>query len=309
MSNNPEISARLSGRYRLVLRNEKEGIKEDLEFDNLITSYGLWSILQGYFSGYRIDIGTGTTTPTFSDVKLANYIAQSSSSGGVTPPSAINRTVLPYWAETSYLRTFNPGIGTGIITEVGLGNQFHFDRVLSRSLIKDANGNPTSITKLADDFLDVVYTLRSDVPSEDIAFNVGINGTEVSGFMRPLRFFSSAYHAWQPFIYFPSFGYSTYASTGLLPAIHSDSQSSLTGSGAITSAATESTSVNDAANYKKRYTATWNPDKGNVTIKSIYMADHWGDGRATYGIQFNTPIVKTATQRFRFSFDMIVNRG
>ena len=304
MSNNPEISARLSGRYRLVLRNEKEGIKEDLEFDNLITSYGLWSILQGYFKGYRIDIGTGTTTPTFSDVKLANYIAQSSSSGGVIPPSAINRTVLPYWAETSYLKTFNPGIGTGIITEVGLGNQYHSDRLLSRSLIKDANGNPTSITKLADDFLDVFYTVRSYIPNADIPFTAMINGSAKTGFIRPLKLNDTTYRKWSALVSIPSgssylTGYA-YTSPENLPAMHSDADVSSVGR----STPSSSTHVDDTVNFKRRYTLTWNPDKGNINVKSILLSTYWSTDICPYGIQFDEPIIKTNTQRLSISFDL-----
>ena len=302
------VKRKIEGRFHLTLRKATGEVKQELEFDNHITNAGLRAIVTSSLGTGYAYVGNGTSVPSDSDTKLSGSSWWWTAEGSGTSSTVSNRTVLPYWTETKTKRTFNPGIATGVLTEIGMGpNQAGTTHI--RTLIKDANGNPTSITKLADDFLDVVYTLRSYVPSEDIAFNVGINGTEVSGFMRPLRFFSSAYHAWQPFIVFPSFSYSTYASTGLLPAIHSDSQSSLMGSGAITSAATESTSVNDAANYKKRYTATWNPDKGNVTIKSIYMSDTWENGRATYGIQFNAPIVKTATQRFRFSFDMIVNRG
>lgn len=301
MSNNLGVNADLHGRYRLVLRNEKEGVKQDLEFSNLITSYGLREVLNDRFNVYRIEVGSGTAEPTFDDTKLASFIAFSHSTSGVTPPSVLNRTTFPYWTETSFLRTFNPGVATGIITEVGAGNSLNSDRVLSRSLIKDANGDPTSITKLADDFLDIFYTIRSYIPNEDIPFTATINGINKTGFIRPLKLNDTTNRKWSVLINLPSSYIShAYSSPDSLPAIHSATDVSVTGR----STPSTVTHVNDTANFKRRYTFTWNPDKGNINVKSILLSTQWSTDICPYGIQFDEPIIKTNTQRLSISFDL-----
>ena len=68
----------------------------------------------------------------------------------------------PYyrWAKVTW--RFGQGVAAGNISEVGLG--WGNSNLWNRALIKDANGNPTTITVLSDEYLDVVSEIR-DYPT------------------------------------------------------------------------------------------------------------------------------------------------
>ena len=304
MHNAPKVNMGISGHFHLVLRKASGEVKQELEFDNLITDNGLRAIVTDSLGTSNAHVGTGTATPTFSDVKLANPLAQTDAGSGAGPVSYRSRTEPPFWTQMSIKRTFAPGVGTGILTEIGMAPSANLNLVHTRTLIKDANGNPTSITKLADDFLDITYTVRTAIPNEDTPFSFELNGQTVTGFIRPLGLLDTVQLKWQPATRLLALYASTggiYPYRGALPVIH--------GSGTPTdrlSGPSEITTVNDTVNLRRRYTCTWNPDKGNMNIKSLMVV---GDQRCRYGIQFDEPIVKTATQRFRFMFDIGVVRG
>jgi hypothetical protein len=66
---------------------------------------------------------------------------------------------------------FRSGVAAGNISEVGLG--WDNSNLWNRALIKDANGDPTTITVLSDEYLDVVSEVR-DYPAQSItgSFNL-----------------------------------------------------------------------------------------------------------------------------------------
>ncbi len=55
----------------------------------------------------------------------------------------------------------------------------------SRALILDGSGNPTTITVLADEVLDVTYELRYYISEADVNFNVLISGVTYACVCRP----------------------------------------------------------------------------------------------------------------------------
>ena len=306
MSNALNVDVGLKGRYTLILRDKNGNIKEELSFDNLITNYGLEQIVSGSFSIHNILIGTGTTEPSVTDLAMSSLLASSFTSG-LNFSAVLNKTTEPYWVEQKTAKTFNPGVGTGVITEVGVANSIHANKVLSRSLIKDNDGNPTSITKLADDFLDVIYVVRSYIPNEDTPFTAVINGVEKTGIIRPLGLNHASQRKWSPVTSLPnssSITQSSYSTPSSLPEIHSGAEPS--GTRAYLSGCSDTANLSE---YKRRYTLSWNPDKGNITIKSIYLTTYWSTEIMLYGIEFDEPIEKTASQRFKLSFDIAVSRG
>ena len=131
---------------------------------NLITTAGLnkWVGSQEACRNY-IFIGTGTTPPTFSDTQMGVYKTYKAVG---SPLSETNSGAPDYITTlTSYTR-FAVGTATGNITEVGIGWITDFasvpdnHRVFSRALIQDVDGDPVTITVLADESLDVYYRLR-----------------------------------------------------------------------------------------------------------------------------------------------------
>ena len=307
MYNTPKVNIGISGHFHLVLRKASGEVKQELEFDNLITDNGLRAIITGNLGTSNAHVGTGTATPTFSDVKLANPLAQTAAGSGAGPVSYRSRTEPPFWTQMSIKRTFAPGVGTGILTEIGMAPSADLNLVHTRTLIKDANGNPTSITKLADDFLDVTYTIRTAIPNEDTPFSFELNGQTVTGFIRPLGLLDTAVVKWQPatrLLLLSAIPGGLLPFTGVLPAIH--------GAGSPTGGLpypNDITTMNDTVNLKRIYTCTWNPDNGNMSIKSLITLESWTGEPCRWGIQFDEPIVKTAAQRLRFMFDLGIVRG
>ena len=134
-------------------------------FDNVITDNGLnWICNDVLFAdrfNNRCVVGSGNTTPTTSDVNLVSYLGYgdqySFTQGNYGSPNYVHYGRWVY--------RFNAGNGTGNISEVGLANSSN--QVSSRALILDGLGNPTTITKLSDEILDVTYELQ---------FNYNVSG-------------------------------------------------------------------------------------------------------------------------------------
>lgn len=156
-------------------------------FPNIITDAGLNGMGTLYLNGQLLDqfkVGSGTATPLATDTQLQTFIAstrtvQTSSSGMVPGP--------PRYAWVSYTKRFAAGAAAGNLTEVGVGQQATNTGVLfSRALIVDGAGNPTVVTILSDEVLDVSYELRRYIPSiADVPYSgLIIAGVSYSGVRR-----------------------------------------------------------------------------------------------------------------------------
>lgn len=131
---------------------------------NLIVDSGL-ELLGGNLPwGIGVVVGTGNTPPTVSDTSLGSYLA-----GTTTVQSALNKASArggapDYWVEGNITYRFAAGAAAGNLTEVGVVSSFTQSplsyTLFSRALIVDESGNPVTITVNADEYLDVVYTLR-----------------------------------------------------------------------------------------------------------------------------------------------------
>ncbi|MGL4260683.1 MAG: hypothetical protein ACRCTX_03625 [Afipia sp.] len=173
-----DVKASLSGRFKCV--THKDGVvSSETEFDNLILDSGL----ERWGTGEIIDrcsIGSGSTPPAVTDINLTSLIATSTTSRTVTPSITANAT--SRWTEVTTCFRFGEGVGTGTISEVGVGWN---GGLWSKTLIKDGSGNPTTITKLADETLDVYYTLRIQYPLADITGSAVLKGVNYDYVLRP----------------------------------------------------------------------------------------------------------------------------
>lgn len=148
-------------------------------FPNLITDSGLnrMGAASDYLS-YCI-VGSGSAAPASTDTALQARVASSS-----TKNSDINGAVAsPRYGWRRIVYRFATGLAAGNLSEVGVG--YSDTAVFSRALILDGNGNPTTITVLADEVLDVTYELRFYVSEADVSFNVVISGTNYACVCRP----------------------------------------------------------------------------------------------------------------------------
>lgn len=182
--------ARFAGRYKIEAVDAETGEKRLLAdwFDNLITNDGLNSLGTNRMRAH-CQVGSGSNAPSNTDTALQTLVAttstQSSSSQG-TAGSA------PYYQYTIRTYRFAQGAATGNLTEVGLAyteinSTSTLDKLFSRSLIKDAGGNPTSITVLASEYLDVTYECRLYLMAADVTGNISISGTTYAYTMRAAR--------------------------------------------------------------------------------------------------------------------------
>lgn len=151
----------MSGRYRVQVRDAEthEVVKDSGWFSNLILDSGLEAL--GTAPGHVLRycrVGTGNTAPAVTQTALVNQLAS-------TATQAVSDTVgaatsAPYYWWTRIVFRFAAGAATGNVAEIGIGWAATGDTLFSRSLVKDANGDPTTITVLATEYLDVTYEVR-----------------------------------------------------------------------------------------------------------------------------------------------------
>lgn len=156
-------------------------------FENLILDSGLNRLgTGGPITGACV--GTGTTAPENSQTTLANLLrVTTTEQSWVELPGS---TSAPYYAEWQIVYRFAAGTATGNLSEVGLGWNVNpwantIDGLWCRALIKDSEGNPTTITVLADEVLDIVYTLQLHPPTSDITGTFNLSGVAYQYTLRP----------------------------------------------------------------------------------------------------------------------------
>jgi hypothetical protein len=147
-------------------------VQETPWFDNLILDAGL----NRWGTGNIIDrtcIGTGTVAPATTQTSLQSFSASSTNTTGITS-SVANSGASLYYNELVRGNRFNAGTLNGTYTEVGVG--WGDTTLFSRALIVDGSGNPTSITVLSDEVLDVYYRFRKYPPLTDVTGSRVISG-------------------------------------------------------------------------------------------------------------------------------------
>ncbi|BDU17515.1 hypothetical protein [Lysobacter auxotrophicus] len=156
------------------------------QFPNLITTGGLDRIGNNNGAAAYCQVGTGTAAPSFGDNSLANRIAGSNTeiSGGTTQQIVAGP---PRYSSNVSGRRFAAGVATGTLAEVGFGWATN-GSLWNRALIRDGAGNPTTITVLSDEILDVYLETRIYIPTGDSApFVLNLAGVDYTFVRRPMR--------------------------------------------------------------------------------------------------------------------------
>lgn len=164
---------KVAGYYKIEVKRPDGSTRLFFEFPNLVTNNGLDRICTGGIYFPNCYVGTGSTPPVETNTQLENLVAyktgHSSMSGPASAPSLPN----PYrWFRKTFV--FPQGAYVGNVSEVGVG--WGATTLFSRSLIKDENGNPITITLTSIDVLTITYEFRfylNDVVSE---YTLDING-------------------------------------------------------------------------------------------------------------------------------------
>ncbi len=164
------LEQKVCGFYKLEAVKKSKSGKETKRlladwFPNLITtaglnymgtnrSYAFNTSTRGGWLTYCI-VGSGNTTPAFTDSVLANKLAATSS---MTAMTLTVESTSPYYRKMVLKYRFAEGVAAGNLAEVGIG--WSSTACFSRALILDGGGNPTTITILSDEYLDVTYEYR-----------------------------------------------------------------------------------------------------------------------------------------------------
>lgn len=165
-----ELKIEVEGRFKL------EAYKKDAKgfeiagtrrvvadwFKNLILDSGLdYMASSGLWMRY-CQVGSGSTPPAIGQTALVSRVASAIQNNGTTTTAS----VVPWYVAHTRVYSFPAGAATGNLSEVGIGWADSGTSLFSRSLIKDANGNPVSIAVQVDESLDVTYECRYYAPAE-----------------------------------------------------------------------------------------------------------------------------------------------
>lgn len=168
MSKKPiiEFNTRVAGHFILETFGPDGSLRKRVEFDNLITDTGLAEIFSSPGDGFGVSyllgncvVGTGNTAPAKTDQSLAAWLA-TRSNGQYAPTPVYVAGPPAYWKIVGVYQ-FATGVAAGNLAEVGI---FPYsktkDTLLSRALIVDGGGNPTTLVVASDEILNVTYELR-----------------------------------------------------------------------------------------------------------------------------------------------------
>jgi hypothetical protein len=194
----------LSGHYHLQVLTSEGELSREYDFDNLITNTGLdfiasppTFIIYGgsgrNLMGYCY-LGTGTTTPAYTDTKLSVFGTAQSIYGQTSFTGTYIAGSPTIWQYVTTL-TFSAGVATGTWSEIGIGpvsgvtsptTEPSGAYLFSHALIVDGGGLPTTISVLSSEQLVVTYTLQLYITNTDVTYTPFlINTTSTSGTLRP----------------------------------------------------------------------------------------------------------------------------
>lgn len=291
----------IAGFFKIEAVNEETGDRRVLAdwFPNLILNQGLNRL--GQSTPYAADycqVGTGSTAPTVTDTQLQTLVAstgnvQSLSESYVAGPPPYQRAVRTY--------RFATGAAAGNLSEVGVGWGTSGATLFSRALIKDGSGNPTTITVLSTEALDISYELRNYPPTTDVTGSVTISGTSYSYTIRAANITSNT--SWGArWAVDRGFGVS---GTNSAAAAYNGSIGSTTStpSGISSSASGYTPAAYSNNSYKKGGTITFGLNNGNLAggIKSLLTG---GEYSSLFQIEFTPTIDKTASKVLTLDFEV-----
>ncbi len=162
---------KVAGWYRVQVFSKEGKLRKELEFENLVTNIGLNRIATGSaFNGCAI--GSGTVVPSTTDTQLQSLGAYTTNITSATNGMQISFSPFYGWSRKKF--RFVAGTLNGNYSEIGVG--WANNQMFSRSLIRDGNDNPTTITVLSDEYLDVTYEVRLYIPTTDVVTVAGLTG-------------------------------------------------------------------------------------------------------------------------------------
>lgn len=182
----------LAGKYRMEVLRPDGSVRFDSGWqDNLITNAGLdayATINPNNLSFSCLQVGAGNTAPQFTDTALSSFLAgirlfnqylgdDNSGYNNVSPRY--------YWDENTV--TFAVGAVVGNVAELGLASATTGGTLFSRALVKDANGDPITVSVQSDEQLRVTYQIRYYLNESTATFDLDLvewSGTVTTKFSK-----------------------------------------------------------------------------------------------------------------------------
>ena len=178
MNNEYNYNVQLGGRFKLQAVQKDTGETRDLTnwFDNLVLDSGLARMATGaWISG--ISVGSGSSEPLEGQTGLDSFIARTTTVRDWSDGRNVSEAPYYYWSRATY--RFAPGQAAGNLSEIGAG--WGDNDLWNRTLIKDLNGENTTITVFPSEYLDVSFELRIYPNTTDITKTVTYQETTTNG--------------------------------------------------------------------------------------------------------------------------------
>lgn len=297
------LETKVSGHYALRRVSAETGeVRQELEFDNLILDQGLTFFAGAVGSEDTMlrycHVGSGSLEPGFSQLSLATRVA--------TTDSTYSGTVVGLSEDTEYVYyrkyyQFAVGTAAGNLQEIGVGLATN-NGLLSRALILDSFGVPTSITVLADEILQVRYEIRNYRPLSDVEgeFTLSGNAGDTYGYIARPQTFNPGLSAKERWYIGQHGGYAG-SNTAFANAYLGDISANIfTGT---PSGETRTPTINEALSYvpgsfSRSHRVYFNTTAGVGSLRSCTKCI----GNTRWQFQFSKPIVKTNQQTLQLNF-------
>lgn len=282
---------KVKGEVNLVVKSSNGEKRETGFFKNLILDSFFPKLQSGGFSApIRISVGTGSTPPAVTDTQLENRVSPPTIAAASFDNASTAEDVNNIYYTNEFRQRFTIGSVVGNIAEVAASfNENPSAGIGTRTLVKDLQGNPTTITVLATEELTVYYKFTVVVPKSDSVSVVDVNGTPTTVTMRvddQMSFFTffntqRSCRPWETL---------TLNVTGTSPTV--------TGVGAVVLP-----------------TLSWSTDNENLLTYNFGTGDaNFAGGIGGvytvqgYAVNFNPPIPKTSNDTLRLTFKRIYDR-
>ncbi|WP_394201080.1 hypothetical protein [Marinagarivorans algicola] len=172
------INLGLSGFLHVKIGKSEHDIRQEYQFNNMITNTGLDSLSDDSpvtLTQY-CRVGQSSAAPEESQADLVARWGDASAAG--PSGSSTNSGGSPWWHAYTRKYQFKAGSVSGApLGEIGFFDSNQEDApMFSRALFKDSDGNPITINVLEDEILFIEYTLRMFPPENDFTGTLTIDG-------------------------------------------------------------------------------------------------------------------------------------
>lgn len=295
---NINIEEKIGARFKLVASKADGRItKETGWFDNIVLDSGIDRMLSSTW-GDGVAVGSGSSTPQKTQTQLDSVIATTTTR--ISGTSGAQTTTEPFYEWVRYIYRFGEGIAAGNISEVGIIYR-NATNLWNRALVRDTEGNPTSITILSDEFLDVVVEVRHMLQSKFTSSVPYLNKQGVK--IRDIPIVISPYYSSNSsssMSQITSTSYALYSGTS-----NPDLPTSLPSNSLGSTSVGLSTKIS-ANSFRSVFKASLT--QGNGSIKSmIFRISGLVGGLTTssgYKVELETPIDKTAEMELTFTISV-----